>query len=142
MVCGLPNECPRLNCKDLQDPSAPGSGPAYAALLSFANFNNYLNDLYISLNIAQTRWASIQVSVQQKYWPNVPGKHRLSTTQGILRYNLRLTSSAPIILKEILVGITAVVGVIGAASGVIGAATAGKYTTDPTGAVSNFLQPW
>lgn len=67
--CGIPNSCPRINCADLQDPSAPGTGPGYAILISFANFNLYMNTLWEALNLSKDDWNGVQVKLQQTYYP-------------------------------------------------------------------------
>jgi len=68
--CGIPDTCPRINCADLgQNADKPGSGPAYAVLLSFANFNLHMQTLWEAVNLGKNDWNGVQVKLQQTYWP-------------------------------------------------------------------------
>lgn len=100
---------------------APGTGAAYAILVSFANFNGYIEDLWEALNLSKDDWNGVQVLLQDTYYPYDP---RESTSCELSRA-ASADNLAPILLRQLVNGLQAVVGVIGASSGIIGAPTAG-----------------
>lgn len=70
--CRFSTPCARPDCQTMQNPGSPEAGPAYEVLVSLSNINNFLVAARQGLEQAQSRWAGIQVAIQQKFWPNHP----------------------------------------------------------------------
>lgn len=118
--CKIDAPCKRPDCTSLQNKNAEKSGAAMMVLVSISNFNNYLNALKNAVTMSQTAFATLQTSLQQKYWPNIK-----PDTQTI---------------TQVLNGFITAVGVIAAAAGGQVAAETKEITNGMLNAASKAIK--
>lgn len=77
-VCNFADPCERPSCKALSDSDSAQSGPQWQILVALSNISKYLHSFKESLESSRDRWSSLQVSIQQNYWPNPPSNNMMT----------------------------------------------------------------